>query len=230
MADPRPIIRCALLDPVPHGFLTGPGYEGDPDPALLADGAQLVRLKQVHSARAVAVAAPFAADALPEADGLATATQGLVLAIVTADCVPVLLHDPQGGVVGAAHAGWRGALGGVVEATVATMESLGADRRRIRAAIGPAIAMPSYEVDEGLRERFVEADPASSAFFAPGKPGHFQFDLPGFVRRTLFAAGVGAVADTGLDTYADAGRLHSFRRATHRGEPTYGRQFSLITL
>ena len=229
-ADPRVAIASPLLGEVPHAFLTGPGREGDPDPARIVPGGQLVKLKQVHSAAALAVHGPFPADALPEADGLATATPRIVLAIVTADCAPVLLADPDTGVIGAAHAGWRGAIGGVLEATLAQMEGLGARRESVRAAIGPTIAQPSYEVDEGLRDRFVADDPRNAAHFAPGAPGHFQFDLPAYVRQRLALAGVGQVEDLGLDTYADSVRFHSFRRATHRGEPTYGRQYSLIGL
>ena len=213
-----------------HGFQTGIGHEGPPDPALIVPGGQLVLVKQVHSARALMVTEPFAADALPEADALATATAGQVLGIVTADCAPVLLADATGGVIGAAHAGWRGAFGGVLEATVAAMEQLGADRARIHAVIGPTIAQPSYEVDAGFRDRFLAADSANAAFFAPGKASHFQFDLPRYVRARLLACGIAAVADTAIDTYADPAHFHSFRRATHRAEPTYGRQFSLISL
>lgn len=228
LSGSRTIFRSDLLGGVRHGFLTGPGHDGEPDPALIVPGGTLVKAKQVHSARALAIEAPFARGEVPEADGLATANPRLVLAIVTADCAPVLLHDPVAGVAGAAHAGWRGAFGGVIEATVAAMESLGANRGRICAAIGPTIAQPSYEVDEAFRVRFLASDPANAALFASGAPGHWQFDLPGYVRRALFASGVAAVADIGFDTYADAERFHSFRRATHRGEPTYGRQFSLI--
>lgn len=230
MADPRETIRHPLLGAVPHGFLTGIGHEGPPDPGLIAPGSQLALVKQVHSARALAVTAPFAADALPEADALVTATPGLVLGIVTADCAPVLLADAAGTVIGAAHAGWRGAFGGVLEATVAAMEQLGARRSTIRAVIGPTIAQPSYEVDAGFRDRFLAADSANASFFAAGRADHWQFDLPGYARARLLACGVAAVEDTGIDTYTQGTRFHSFRRATHRGEPTYGRQFSLICL
>lgn len=229
--DSRPIIRAEVLEGTPHGFFTGIGFEGPPDPALIAPGAQLVKLRQVHSALALPVTAPFQPGDEPEADALVTATPGLVLAVVTADCAPVLLADSVAGVVGAAHAGWRGAFGGVLEATVGAMERLGADRGRIRAAIGPTIAQASYEVDAAFRQRLLDDAPANTAFFAPGaRADHFQFDLPAYVRARLEAAGVGRVRDTALDTYADSARFHSFRRATHRGEPTYGRQFSLIGL
>ena len=233
--EPRPFIRADVLEGTSHGFFTGIGYEGPPDPALIAantaSGARLVKLRQVHSALALPVTAPFLPGEEPEADALVTATPGLVLAVVTADCAPVLLVDSGAGVVGAAHAGWRGAFGGVLEGTVAAMESLGADRGRICAAIGPTIAQASYEVDAAFRQRLLDAEPANAAFFMPGaRADHFQFDLPAYVRARLEAAGVGCVGDLALDTYADSARFHSFRRATHRGEPTYGRQFSLIGL
>lgn len=225
------VLRSAALAGVPHGFCTGaglgPGTPEPPDPSLILPGAALVLVKQVHSALALAVDAPFASDALPEADALVTATPGLVLGIVTADCAPVLLADRAAGVVGAAHAGWRGALGGVLEASLAAMERLGAERARIVAAIGPCIAMASYEVDGAFRQRF---GPGAERFFAPGAPGHWQFDLPGYVAHRLLLAGIGQVDDLALDTYTDPARFHSFRRATHRGEPTYGRQFSLVAL
>ena len=130
----------------------------------------------------------------------------------------------------AAHAGWRGAKEGVLANTVAQMERLGADSSRIAAAIGPTIAQPSYEVDAGFRDAFLADEPASDRFFASGKPGHFQFDLPGFVAVQLAAAYVGKVENLGLDTYADSARFYSFRRATHRGEATYGRQGAFIGL
>lgn len=230
LADPRAIIRHPLLDAVPHGFQTGIGHEGPPDPGLIAPGSQLVLVKQVHSALALAVTEPFEPGALPEADALVTAMPGLVLGIVTADCAPVLLADAVGRVIGAAHAGWRGAFGGVLEATVAEMVQLGADRSAIRAVIGPTIAQSSYEVDAVFRERFLAADSANVAFFAAGQPEHFQFDLPAYVRHRLLACGVAVVEDSGIDTYSQPMRFHSFRRATHRSEPTYGRQFSLISL
>jgi polyphenol oxidase len=152
----------------------------------------------------------------------------LLLGILTADCTPVLLADQQAGVVGAAHAGWKGALGGVTDAVIATMESLGADRSRIVAAIGPVIARASYEVDDAFARRFETDDPANERFFSAGRPGHHQFDLEAYVAARLAAAGIGRVEALGLDTYADPDRFFSFRRATHRGEPGYGRQISLI--
>ena len=140
----------------------------------------------------------------------------------------MLLADAEAGVVGAAHAGWRGALGGVLAATVAEMERLGARAARIAAAVGPTIAQASYEVDERFRDRFLAADPAHERFFKDGRPGHAMFDLEGFNLAALHAAGVGRVEALGLDTYADPERFYSYRRATHRGEADYGRQISLI--
>ena len=139
----------------------------------------------------------------------------------------MLLADIEAGVIGAAHAGWRGAHGGVLENTVTAMERLGARSDRILAAIGPAIAQPSYEVDEQFRRAFAEPD---QHFFAAGRPGHWQFDLEAYAAARLRAAGVDTIDPLGLDTYADPDRFFSYRRATHGGEPTYGRQFSLIGL
>lgn len=226
MADTREIIQAEALAGVPHGFLTAVGLAGEPDPGLILPGGRLVLLKQVHSPLAIPAEAPF--DERPEADALVTATPGLVLGIVTADCAPVLLSDRRAGVIGAAHAGWRGARGGVLETVVEEMEALGAHREDIAAAIGPAIALESYEVDDTFRARFTQSD---GRFFAPAsRAGHWLFDLEGYVEARLDAMGVGVVECLGLDTYAGEGRFHSYRRATHRGEPTYGRQYSLIGL
>ena len=230
MVDPRLLLHAEALARVPHGFQTGIGHEGEPDPALIVPGSRLVRVKQVHSPRAVFIEAPFGEDDLPEADALVTDRPGLVLAVVTADCAPVLLADPQAGIVAAAHAGWRGAFGGVLEETLALMVEAGASRAAIVAAIGPTIAQHSYEVDQSFRDRLVADDAANDSLFAPGAPEHYQFDLPAYVRRRLELAGVQTVADLARDTYAEESLFHSFRRATHRGEPTYGRQFSLIAV
>jgi len=142
----------------------------------------------------------------------------------------VLFHDPQAGVVGAAHAGWKGALTGVTDATIAAMEALGARRDRIAAVVGPCIAQKSYEVDEAFERRFAEADTANERFFRAGRAGHTWFDLEGYIAERLRAAGAGTVAMLGEDTYAQPDRFFSFRRATHRGEPGYGREISLIGL
>ena len=227
MAETREVIRAEALAGVPHGFLTREGPDGEPDSGLIVPGGDLVLVKQVHSPVALTVDAPFAEGARPEADALATATPGLVLGVVTADCVPVLLADRAAGVIGAAHAGWRGAHGGVLEAAVEAMERLGANREDMVAATGPAIGLESYEVDDVFRDRFTASD---GRFFAPGRDGHWQFDLEGYVEARLDAMGVGIVECLALDTYAEEERFFSYRRATHRGEPTYGRQFSLIGL
>jgi YfiH family protein len=190
----------------------------------------LVGVHQVHSADAVVVEAAWDGER-PRADGMATATPGLALAITTADCGPVLFADPQAGVVGAAHAGWRGALAGVLEATIATMERLGARRERMIAVLGPMIRQDAYEVGPDLIARFVAAGPAHDRFFRPnGRPAHAQFDLPGFIGMRIEAAGIGEIADLGLCTYADEERFYSYRRTTHRGEPDYGRLISAIAL
>lgn len=215
------IIRSALLGEVPHGFSTRAGLEA----REVLPGGVLVKAKQVHSPDVLTVEAAW--DVPPEADALVTDRPGLVLSIVTADCAPVLFHDPLANVIGAAHAGWRGAHGGVLEATVAAMEALGAIAGRIRAAVGPTIALTSYEVDAGFREQFDDAD---ARFFHEGREGHWQFDLPAYVVHRLQRSGVGAVEDLALDTYANEDRFFSFRRATHRGEDTGGRQVSAIAL
>jgi len=196
--------------------------------AAVLPGAELVTLYQVHSADCVTLATPWDDTDRPHADAMVTDRPGFALGILTADCAPVLLADRAAGIVGAAHAGWKGAIGGVTDAAVAAMEKLGADRDRIVAAIGPCIARASYEVDDAFQHRFEAKDPANERFFAPGRDGHAQFDLEGYVAHRLAAAGVPTIEMMGLDTYADADRFYSFRRATHRGEPDYGRQISII--
>jgi polyphenol oxidase len=190
----------------------------------------LVSLHQIHSGRALAVEAPWGGER-PKADGMATGRRGLALAVATADCGPVLFADAQAQVIGAAHAGWRGALDGVLEAVLDRMEKLGARRGRIVAVLGPTIARGAYEVGPELRERFTAADRANGRFFAEGeRDDRWMFDLPGYIGARLRAAGIGAFADLGLCTYADADRFYSFRRATHRGEADYGRLISAIAL
>ena len=162
---------------------------------------------------------------------MATARAGLALGITTADCGPVLFADAEARVVGAAHAGWRGAISGVLEATLAAMDGLGARRERIVAVLGPTIRQDAYEVGPELVAQFREADRANERFFrAAARDGHALFDLPGFIRARLDAAGVATIADLGLCTYADESRFYSYRRATHRGEPDYGRLISAIAL
>jgi polyphenol oxidase len=248
------VLRARALGDMPHGFLgrrggvsagvvaglnTGLGSADDPE--LVAEnrrraaeavlpGAQLIGVYQIHSAEAVTVLEPWKERMRPRADALVTDRPGLALGILTADCAPVLLADNEAGVVGAAHAGWKGAIGGVTDSTIAAMETLGAKRERIAAAIGPCIARASYEVDEGFFRTFAEADPANERFFADGKPAHYQFDLEAYVAHRLASAGIRTVEALGEDTYAQPTRFYSFRRATHRGEADYGRQISIIGL
>lgn len=248
------VIKAAVLEPVPHGFLgrrggvsegvcagLNVGLGSSDDRAAIAEnrrravaavapGAALVTLHQVHSADVVAVTGPFPDDGRPHADAMVTDRPGLALGILTADCAPVLFADLMAGVVGAAHAGWKGAFAGVAERTLAAMETLGADRSRIVAAVGPAIARKSYEVDDAFLRRFAEADPDNERFFSSGRAGHHQFDLEAYVLSRLAAAGLGRIEALGLDTYSDARRFFSYRRSAHRGEADYGRQISLIAL
>ncbi|WP_137861602.1 MULTISPECIES: peptidoglycan editing factor PgeF [unclassified Sphingomonas] len=249
------VFRARALAGVAHGFLgrqggvsTGDmaslnvGLGSRDDPALIAEnrrravaavlpGARLVSVHQVHSADCITVVEPYEDRLRPHADALVTDRRGLILGILTADCAPVLFADAKAGVVGAAHAGWKGAIGGVTDSTVAAMETLGASRDRIVAAIGPCIARASYEVDAGFLARFAEADPDNERFFTEGRrEDHWQFDLEAYVAHRLAAAGVRTVEMLGQDTYAQPGHFYSYRRATHRGEPDYGRQISLIGL
>jgi YfiH family protein len=198
------------------------------------DPAQLISLSQIHSASVLTLSAwgqHQAAASRPEGDAMVTATRGLALGILTADCAPVLLADPKAGVIGAAHAGWKGALGGVLEATLEAMERLGALRMRIQAAIGPCIGQDNYEVGWDFRDRFLELSLRHRRFFVPSaKEGHYRFDLPGYVAHRLAAAGVGSVQSLGICTYPPENGYFSFRRTTHAGEPDYGRQISAIVL
>jgi hypothetical protein len=191
---------------------------------------RLLTAYQIHSPNVVVADRPWPANERPRADAIVTATPGLALGISTADCGPVLFADAQARVIGAAHAGWRGALGGVLEATLAAMERLGAARSRIVAAAGPMIRQASYEVGPDLVEQFLAADAGHARHFVPGRPGRSMFDLAGFVAERLRHAGVGAVEDLGLCTYADPERFFSYRRTTHRGEPDYGRHVNAIAL
>jgi YfiH family protein len=185
---------------------------------------------QVHGAEAVVVEAPWRPGEGPKADAVVTRQKGIALGVGTADCGPVLFADGGARVVAAAHAGWKGALGGILDATIATMETLGARRERIVAVLGPMISQANYEVGPEVIERFQAADPNNSRFFRPSEhPGHARFDLPGYIVARLMGAGI-AAADLGLCTYADETRFFSYRRATHRREPDYGRMLSAITL
>lgn len=197
---------------------------------LPADAA-LVTVRQTHSADVVTVTAPFDPLTAPEADALVTTEKNIVLGVMTADCAPVLFHDPVAGVIGAAHAGWKGALGGVLESTIGAMVRLGAAPERIIAALGPCIRQASYEVDTVFYQTFLSEAAAYQTFFADtDNPLKFRFDLAGFVRFRLYNAGIVQVDDLERDTVADEADFFSFRRATLRGEDDYGRELSAIVL
>jgi YfiH family protein len=192
---------------------------------------RLVTCRQVHSATVVTVEAPWRREDSPSADGMVTVHSGIALGVLAADCAPVLFADSAAGIIGAAHGGWRGALGGVMEATVAAMAALGARADRIHAGIGPCIGLNSYEVGPEFPDRFAETDAASAQFFAPtARPGHFRFDLPGYIAHRLARLGLGAVASAACDTVADPARFFSYRRACLNGERDYGRALAAITL
>ena len=186
---------------------------------------------QIHSPEVVVAEVPWPANERPRADAIVTRTPNLAIGVSTADCGPVLLADSDARVIGAAHAGWRGALTGVIEQTVAAMEKLGAKRARIVAAAGPMIRQPNYEVGQDLIDRFVAVEPNTVRFFKPGqRPGHSMFDLAGYVVSRLRRAEIAKIEDVGLCTYADPTQFYSYRRATHRAEPDYGRHINAIAL
>jgi polyphenol oxidase len=192
---------------------------------------RLLTAFQIHSPDVAVAEAPWSPDARPRADAIVTRTPGLAIGVSTADCGAILLADPTARVIGAAHAGWRGALGGVAEAAIAAMEKLGAERSRIRAALGPMIRQNNYEVGPDLIARFAAQDAASACFFKPAaRDGHALFDLAGYIGARLSGAGIEQIEDIGLCTYADAARFFSFRRTTHRGEADYGRHVNAIVL
>jgi polyphenol oxidase len=214
----------------------GPGSKDDPaavaenrDRVRTALGAEtLISLSQVHSA--IVHVAPLW-EARQEGDAMVTATPGIALGILTADCAPVLFADPKARVIGAAHAGWKGAHAGVLEATLEAMEKLGASRAGIAATIGPCISQQDYEVGFDFRDRFLEHGLRMRKFFVPSdRPGHYRFDLEGYAEHRLAAAGVGSVLKAGVSTYPPENGFFSFRRTTHAGEPDYGRQISAIVL
>jgi polyphenol oxidase len=199
--------------------------------ALAVEPHCLVTAYQSHSPQVVVAQMPWPPDARPRADAIVTCTPGLAIGVTTADCGPILLADRQNRVIGAAHAGWRGALGGIVEATVTAMEQLGADRSRIRAALGPMIRQDNYEVGPDLIARFAAEDSSSDRFFLPApRNGHALFDLAAYIGARLKKAGIGQIEDLGLCTYADPARFFSFRRSTHRAEADYGRHVNAIAL
>ncbi|NNG05332.1 MAG: peptidoglycan editing factor PgeF [Inquilinus sp.] len=200
--------------------------------AEMAEGsARLVTAFQIHSAETLIVEQPWRREDSPSVDALVTAMPGIAVGVLTADCAPVLLCDGENGVVGAAHAGWKGAIGGILESAVAAMEELGASRPSIRAAVGPCIAQSSYEVGPEFLKRFVTEDADNAAFFRDGeRPDHPHFDLKGYVARRLERLGLGGLEVASHDTVAEEDRFFSYRRATRRGEPDYGRNLSAIAL
>ena len=245
-------IRSDLLRGVTHAFFTREGgvsqgiYQGlnggqgsADDAAAVAEnrarmrdhlGASvLLSLHQVHSPDVVRVAGDWPGER-PRADAMVTDRPGVALGVLTADCTPVLFADLKAGVVGAAHAGWKGALGGVLEATLDAMVALGADRASILAAVGPVISQRAYEVGPEFVERFLDEDLENQRFFAGGQGDRAMFDLPGYCLFRLREAGVGRAEWTGHCTYSDAARFYSYRRSCHRGEPDYGRLVSAIML
>jgi YfiH family protein len=199
--------------------------------ALGVEPARLLTAYQTHSPKVVVAEAPWTTESRPQADAIVTRMRALAIGVTTADCGPVLFADPRAGVIGVAHAGWRGSLTGVIEATIAAMERLGAAQSQIRAAIGPMIRQRNYEVGPDLVVRFRAEDPAATRFFAPGKrDGHAMFDLAGYIAARLRRAGISAIEDVGLCTYADPERFFSYRRTTHRAEADYGRHVNAIAL
>ena len=199
--------------------------------ALGVESQRLLTAYQTHSPKVVVAEAPWTTENRPQADAIVTRMRALAIGVTTADCGPVLFADPHAGVIGAAHAGWRGALTGVIETTVAAMERLGAAPGQIRAAIGPMIRQSNYEVGPDLVARFRAEDAAASRFFAPARrDGHAMFDLAGYIAVRLKRAGITAVEDVALCTYADPEQFFSYRRTTHRAEADYGRHVNAIAL
>lgn len=258
MIQPAPILceRLDALSPaIVHGFFTREGGvsrglfaglnvglgSGDAAADVLANRRRVAAAlgaadsfiatpHQTHSATAIVVDAPWPSQARPTADAVVTSRKGLAIGVLTADCGPVLFADPRAGVVAAAHAGWKGAMSGILENTVAAMEGLGARRSDIVATLGPTISQANYEVGAEFVERLRRHDPADERFVrASRRPGHAMFDLPGYILARLSAAGIAAAA-TGHCTYAEEARFFSYRRSTHRGEPDYGRQISAINM
>lgn len=244
------------LDGITHGFYTrggghstgiyeslniGLGSRDDRDSVLKnrarveesmgAETGWLVSPYQIHSANVITVEKPWAEQADRKADALVTRTPGLALGIATADCGPVLFADQEAGVIGAAHAGWKGALTGVLDNTVAAMEHLGAERSKISAVLGPAISQSAYEVGPEFHDRFVTENADNTLYFRPSpRPGHHMFNLQHYITDRLTSLGLSDVNGLGICTYADEDRFFSYRRTTHRGEPDYGRQISAIMI
>lgn len=248
------LLRAASLHNVPHGFAgrrggiskgvhaglnVGLGSSDEREAVLrnrdlardaLLAGATLVTVRQVHSPDVVTVSGPIEETERPAADAMVTNRPGIILGVLTADCVPVLLADPVAGVVGAAHAGWKGAIAGVTDNVLLAMEELGADRARVSAAIGPCIGRASYEVTTAFARTFEQQNAENSRFFSAGRDGHCQFDIAAYVASRLADAGVGRVEMLDEDTYGQPDRFYSYRRSCHRGEESYGRQISMIAV
>lgn len=248
------IITCDAITPIRHGFFSRQGGassgifkglncgQGSSDQrevvllnrSMVSDAMNvgidsLCSVHQCHSNRVVTVTEPLLGTK-PKADAMVTNTPGLALGILTADCAPILFADAKAKVIGAAHSGWKGAMGGIAKSTVDAMVDLGANRDEIRATVGPCISQRNYEVGDEFFEDFVAQDPDNARFFANGQGGKYHFDLPSFCLSALRAAEVVHVNWTGHCTYADPDRFYSYRRATHMGEPDYGRLISAITL
>ena len=218
------------------------GIGSNDDPAAVAENRRrmaeqigvlpqhFLTVHQTHSPDVIVATAPWRDGPRPKADAIVTRTEGLAIGATAADCGPILLVDANARVIGAAHAGWKGALTGILEAAIAAMETLGAERGRIIAAIGPLIRQPSYEVGGEFVERFIDADAENALFFLPSaRTGHSMFDLAGYIRRRLEAAGILMIDDIGVDTYSDE-NFFSYRRSVHRKEPDYGRHVHAIVL
>lgn len=248
------VIRAVSLGRLPHGFLgrrggisvgdmaglnVGLGSSDDPEAiagnrrlavAALLPEAELATVHQIHSAKAVVTYESWPQSERPKADAMVTDRPNLLLGILTADCAPVLFADHKSVVIGAAHAGWRGALSGVTDSAIEAMEMLGARRENIHAAVGPCIAQPSYEVDDAFKARFLHSDADNERFFVQGENEKPHFDLEAYVVHRLIAAGIDEIEALNLDTYSDPDRFYSFRRSTHHGEADYGRQISAIAI
>jgi YfiH family protein len=248
------IVRAVALEGVPHGFFGRRGGlstgavaglncgTGSGDDLTIVDanrrlageailpGTPIASVYQIHSPTAVIVTDAVPHAERPQADALVTDRPGLLLGIVSADCAPILLADRQAGVIAAVHAGWRGATAGVTDQAIAAMISLGATIDNVAAAIGPCLARASFEVDHGFAERLLADDPDNERFLTEGAEGQPHFDLEAYLVARLAAAGIRRIEASGLDSYALEDRFYSYRRATHRHEPTYGRQLSLIGL
>jgi YfiH family protein len=255
---PLPVIEAPALTEahgVRHAFFTRDGgvstglyqtlncgFGSDDDPANVTENRRrvcatlgiaagaLITPYQVHGTHALVVEQPWSHHAAPHADGLVTGVPGIALGILTADCAPVLFADRNAGVIGACHAGWRGALDGIIDATLAAMVGLGAARSNVCAAIGPCIAQASYQVGLEFRDQFLTADGANGQFFKADDEGRYRFDLPGFVLEHLQRGGIADATWVGLDTCPEEQRLFSYRRSTHRGESDFGRGLSAIVL